>query len=460
MMCGLMWARRRNGKPAIEKIKKIYNNQKSRGQSGFGCVVIENGIVGELLRTRYEHEFFGEMKNSKATEILAHHRIPTSTPNVPECNHPIPIIHSSLKYDYVGIHNGHIRNASALKLKYEKEGFIYGTEIIKMWKTKKGDVFNEYQYDPDTKFTDSESLMIDLAKAIENPTQTKLESEGRIAFIILQIDKETRKPRRLYYGRNTNPLVLQVTEHLLSLSSEGKGEEVSEHKLFYLDYETGKFELDRELDIGEKYTPVKTTCYDGSKNKHKHNFKNVNTSYTDKDKNIKLPVWYKGKQYADFKDIPELNDKNMGFDTRKPFQLPFHVKLESKEVEHAEDYGLCENPDELFKGFEDIGITVTLSMRVDTYETMGELENAYISAIEQVAYYQDLKEIHEKNPRFKAQVEEDEFLLENCLEDEMTLHKEIKKWFPEKFAQTCAEFTRAKNDALLVQAGMIDDPLI
>lgn len=254
-MCGIVWVRQRNGKAALKKIRKVYSAQKHRGSEGFGFIDIHDRNVGKLIRTQYEEEIFKYLSSNRSSEILFHHRYPTSTPNTPNAAHPIPVCNDSLVYDYFVVHNGVIRNAEHLRKKFTEKGFVFTTQVMTGF-------YAEGMFYPEEggeKYNDSESLAVELALAIESKAP-KLDSTGSIAFIALQVEKETGKARRLYFGRNdSNPLQLDITQTYMKLSSEGAGEAVEPHKLHYLDYATGTITTERDLEVG--YNIKKHTVY-------------------------------------------------------------------------------------------------------------------------------------------------------------------------------------------------------
>lgn len=254
-MCGIIWVLQRNGKPAVKKVRKLYHAQKTRGSQGFGYIEINKDAVGELTRTRFEPEIFATLSKSKSQQVLFHHRYPTSTINTANTAHPIPVSNKKLKYDYVVVHNGVISNASNLRARYETQGFVYTTKLTACFYSK----YDRKYYESDeskTPFNDSESLAIDLALAIEGEEEA-LDSKGSIAFMALQIDKETKKPIKMYFGRNTSPLKMEYTGAYIKISSQGEGEDVEAHKLHSYDYANGKIITERDLKIGEKYVTYK-----------------------------------------------------------------------------------------------------------------------------------------------------------------------------------------------------------
>jgi len=229
-MCGLIYCKHLQSNKSVKNIvKKRFEKQRTRGTQGFGFVEIKEGIVTSEIRTQTEKEALEHLKNSTASEILFHHRIPTSTPNFIESTHPIKVSHESLKYNYYVIHNGIISNDYELYEEHEKLGFNYHTKITKQWVTS-GNTYSE------TMFNDSESLAIDFCLSLENNVPMK--AKGSIAMIVLQYEKETGKTISLFYCRNHgNPLKVEKSKDFLAISSE-TGKEIEANTLYKLDYET------------------------------------------------------------------------------------------------------------------------------------------------------------------------------------------------------------------------------
>lgn len=241
-MCGIVYVKRNDGKGAAKGVLKRYEKQKDRGQSGFGYLAI-NGKI-EAIRRTDEKDIMAELAKEKADEILFHHRTPTSIPNIVEGAHPLEVENKLLEHKYYVVHNGVMLNDSELKAKHEKMGFVYQTEIEQQIITRQ----RSYSYGK--KWNDSEAFAIELALAIEGK-QKKVEAKGASAFVALQADK-TGKQKKLFFGRNkSNPLKSYRQKELWTITSEGAGEEVKPHILYWFDYETGKLG-ECPLEIGDK----------------------------------------------------------------------------------------------------------------------------------------------------------------------------------------------------------------
>lgn len=227
-MCGIIYAEK-NGGSVAKSVMKRYRQQSHRGRQGFAFLELVNGVVNSLERASEEKEILEKLKNSLSNKILFHHRLPTSTVNLPEVTHPIVVENEKLKHNYYVVHNGVLRNEEKLKGQHEKLGFTYNT-VIK--NTMTYEVGGEIYYGEEKEtFNDSESFAIDLALYLDGLSE-KLESEGSIAFICLQTDKDDNAIK-LFFGRNGgNPLVVEDNGDLFCIKSEGSGHSIIPDMLY------------------------------------------------------------------------------------------------------------------------------------------------------------------------------------------------------------------------------------
>lgn len=182
------------------------------------------------------------LRRDKATEILFHHRFPTSTSNVRNACHPFST-KDYYDHNYVLVHNGVLYNDDELAEKHLSEGISY------------------VSMQNDGRFNDSEALTHDVAQFIEGKV-TKITAAGTIAFICVQRDSKGKK-KALYFGRNNgNPLKMKFTKHSLTLSSEGDGEDVPVNRLHRYDYKT-KSLTSTPVIIPTGYTPNYSNDYMG-----------------------------------------------------------------------------------------------------------------------------------------------------------------------------------------------------
>ena len=234
-MCGIVAAINKNGIGVGELVNTIYEAQKSRGSDGFGFVEVLDDDT-PIHRFVYEKDAIDMLKASKSNAILFHHRIPTSTTNNTKSNHPIYTNWSVYKHNYYLIHNGHISNCAELRVKHEKLGIKYNT-------------------DEGSKFTDSESLLHEVALIIEDINEpNEFTAAGGMALIIMQTDK-FNNPTALFYGRNHMPIKIQQLADSFVLRSECvTGDLVEINKLFKYDLEK-KVVTSEDVVFGIPFVP-------------------------------------------------------------------------------------------------------------------------------------------------------------------------------------------------------------
>ena len=247
-MCGIIGAianpRSEKKIDANEFIINQFEDQNSRGKEGFGIIRITNGKIDGIDRACTPMKFLIDLYQNKAESIIAHHRTPTSTDNKIKQTHPIFVSNPELKYDYLVIHNGMIRNNDILKAEHEKLGYKYTTESIE-------DRYIGYAYTQATKiikWNDSETLAIDLARYIEKK-QTEIKIEGSAAFIAIQTIKNSNKITKIFFGRRDNPININIQKEGIYLSSEGIGEKVPSHNLYWINISKPTFDKENNFII-------------------------------------------------------------------------------------------------------------------------------------------------------------------------------------------------------------------
>jgi len=258
-MCGLIYGKRADKQPISKSILKRYKSQSGRGKQGFGYVTVQNNKIENYKRFETEAEMERELLGETASEILFHHRLPTSTPNEAHFNHPFHIKHKSFKHDYYFVHNGVITNDSVLKTKHDKLGYDYMTEEVKTVTTiTRTEVRGVYDEDVDVKetakYNDSEALALEVARYIEG-LQENIEAIGSIAFICIQTDKKGNV-KKLFYGRNDgNPLIVERDKNakMFFLKSEGAGYKMDADEIVSVDALTGESEIEN-TPVGKRYT--------------------------------------------------------------------------------------------------------------------------------------------------------------------------------------------------------------
>lgn len=243
-MCGIIAHWRKDNAPASKQVIKRYHKQKERGMQGFGYVAFEpqSGAIATIRRRTKEADILTELKKETAPAFIFHHRLPTSTPNLKEAAHPITT--KTKRRTYYTIHNGIISNATERKTAHTAAGYSYTTEIIQ--RTQYIAAERTYWSMEQKHFNDSEALAIDLARYLDGETES-IESIGSVAAIVLET--ENRKARALHWIRNNgNPLKVENTKQLLTIRSEGDGEEAPPHILHTLDLQSGAIAT-RPLEI-------------------------------------------------------------------------------------------------------------------------------------------------------------------------------------------------------------------
>ena len=101
-MCGIIYAESFQNLSVNNVIKNQYENQKTRGQQGFGLYDVDRN---HLVRSTTEHGIMKYLKKNLSKQILFHHRWPTSTDNVKNACHPFST-GDHFKTNYVLVHTG------------------------------------------------------------------------------------------------------------------------------------------------------------------------------------------------------------------------------------------------------------------------------------------------------------------------------------------------------------------
>jgi len=254
-MCGIILKiNNGKGKDHVNRdILEQFEDQRSRGTQGFGSIFINE--KGEIIIKRATSDILAVMDlyHTPSKAIMFHHRAPSSSRNKISQAHPIKITDASLKHDYYFMHNGIVSNHEERKKEHDDMGWQYTTEVEDDTYTKK-----------ETMCNDSETLGIDIARFIEGE-EKHITACGSAAFFMLQVDKETAKAKRIFFGRNEgNPLKLAKTRGEIMLSSEGKGEDVNQDTLYSFDPLSADMKLDKKPMV-IKRLQEKTVYYSGQK---------------------------------------------------------------------------------------------------------------------------------------------------------------------------------------------------
>lgn len=217
-MCGIVFQKDFRGNDVTQTVKRRYKAQRSRGTQGFGYYLPG---TNRLTHNPNERKLITDLLAHPSSEVLFHHRFPTSTENVQNACHPFSTKGDLFKHNYVLVHNGYLSNEFKLQDAHEDLGIRYVSEQA------------------DGRFNDSEALLYDVALYLEG-MQSGLKAEGAIAFVVIERD-ETGEAIKLHWGRNSgSPLKFKLKrDKYLSLASEGKGSDVAIDTLFTYDYATG-----------------------------------------------------------------------------------------------------------------------------------------------------------------------------------------------------------------------------
>jgi len=123
-MCGLIGGYALHPQRVKGHVLNIYEKQKTRGTQGYGVGVRKRDGSMYRVRGRVKEDVFNSDIWSyieSGDYFIFHHRYPTSTPNEPECNHPICNEDGTLML----AHNGVLSDA-----KEERDDHVYETEIL------------------------------------------------------------------------------------------------------------------------------------------------------------------------------------------------------------------------------------------------------------------------------------------------------------------------------------------
>jgi len=310
-MCGIIAAfdtRKKDKKNDNERVfvndwvLSQFEDQKSRGTEGFGIVTIEDDGKYLIHRSTEGYKFMYDIHENPSYKILMHHRTPTSTRNKMKQTHPITISNKKLKYDYLVVHNGVIRNNDELKKKHEKLGFKYTTET------------EGYGYE---KFNDSEAIAIETALFIERK-QERINTYGSAAFVALQIDKKTQKVESVHFGRNDgSPLKLAKTRGIMKISSEGPGDDVTPYVLYSCKLDDDMVLSKRKMSFAIIATETKSQTSLGFDTRSK-TLEKKEDEENDKNTRERWRDWYEEKENKRIKNNSEQIDIFEGGDIEDP----------------------------------------------------------------------------------------------------------------------------------------------
>lgn len=229
-MCGVVFKTNFDEKPVNNEILQQYDKQSSRGKQGYGVFDLQHK---KIFRAKSEDEMLEYLVGHESNSLLLHHRMPTSTINVPKAAHPLRTGDYFGKTEYVIVHNGIIRNANDLFVSHQEKGIQYSSLL------------------EDLTFNDSESLLWDFALTMEGK-QEKMTTRGDMAFICVKLVKG--EVEKLYFGRDGRPLMVWKDKDTFELSSEGRGTLVPTGSLNTYDFKTDTLTSESMVfDLGVKF---------------------------------------------------------------------------------------------------------------------------------------------------------------------------------------------------------------
>lgn len=216
-MCGIVAT---FGKNVVERTLEQYDDQKHRGNEGYGFVALKDGKIVRFNRATTETEIFerlNEVKHNNPDALIFHHRWPTSTPNTEEGAHPLPIQMDDWKHNYYFVHNGVMQVNSLLVEAIEQKGYTFKSKVTELKIARIGDRL--VQLPQDSEVNDSEALGWQVAMYLEGKLET-VALAGSIAGIMIQEDKETSMCRVYAFRNYGNPLSVQRLKGTTVIASE------------------------------------------------------------------------------------------------------------------------------------------------------------------------------------------------------------------------------------------------
>lgn len=284
-MCGIVYSKDFRNKAVNQRVIQQFYKQKNRGKEGFGLF---DRDYGNIIKATGEAKILKWLRTKPSTEVMFHHRYPTSTKNVKNAAHPF----STRDYfdtNYILVHNGVIMNSEEVKKGHDALGIEYTS------------------MQPNGDFNDSEALAWDIALYLEGK-QEGIKCKGTIAFICTAKNKNGDK---LYFGRNTNPLNMIYTKKGLHLASEGGGVPIKADTLYTFDY-TKKTMTENYLVIPRNFvyttpaTPVAQGHRQGFTRNANNDYWGFNTDQYDEEEIEILRTEFGGdEEAADKVDMPE-----------------------------------------------------------------------------------------------------------------------------------------------------------
>ena len=228
-MCGIIYYKSFTGRTVNRQLLKHYLKQKGRGHEGFGFIGISQNRL-RICRATQERGIRHYLKKYPFSEILFHHRLPTSTSNTIQTTHPIVVSQPIYRHKYYLVHNGIIYNDAELKEKHEEMGIDYVTPQWTEHRSFWGRAEERYE------FNDSEALAHEVALFLES-MQKRIEAQGDMTFICLETDRYNNALRLHFARNNGSPLEMKRDSQLLAIASENVlHQDIPPHRLYTYDY--------------------------------------------------------------------------------------------------------------------------------------------------------------------------------------------------------------------------------
>lgn len=166
MICGIIGCKIKSSRQLRKTLWKIYRYQKARGQQGAGVSILRKtpSDTDRVRRRRVKDVIKHKLIDSiqPGDFLLFHHRLPTSTPNIDRCNHPICSETGSIHL----AHNGWVSGADYHYKRLKGKGHRFETEILQVSSARLG--FHYYGTGEVNNFTDSEVIVHELEDNLDH----------------------------------------------------------------------------------------------------------------------------------------------------------------------------------------------------------------------------------------------------------------------------------------------------
>ncbi len=263
-MCGIIAT---TGPDCLSDALRQYEAQQSRGSEGFGFIALRQG-----KRVAFERATNGKsiralmlsVADAKPDTVLFHHRYPTSTINVLNAAHPLPISKKGWAHRYWILHNGVVRGED--KREIAKDGYTPKSTVEEITYYRAGGRI--YEKVEDTTVNDSEYLGYYIASFLEGQRED-IPMTGSIACFVVQEHKKTGVCE-VYAMRNySNPIKIRRTTPkkgqatFMMASDIAKDSAMLEANIIWkLDQRTRTLSVHQDAKIGKDSTP--SSYYSGT----------------------------------------------------------------------------------------------------------------------------------------------------------------------------------------------------